>query len=59
VSPDLAKTQILDLKAAMTGATSEPNIALRPGDMLIVPQNKISKIERIVKIVNVGAYIPF
>jgi polysaccharide biosynthesis/export protein len=59
VSPDLAKTQILDLKAAMTGSTSEPNIDLRPGDMLIVPQNKISKIERIVKIANIGAYIPF
>jgi len=59
VSPDLAKTQILDLKAAMTGSASEPNIDLRPGDMLIVPQNKISKIERIVKIANIGAYIPF
>lgn len=59
VSPDLAKTQILNLKAAMTGSASEPNIDLRPGDMLIVPQNKISKIERIVKIANIGAYIPF
>jgi polysaccharide export outer membrane protein len=59
VSPDLAKTQILNLKAAMTGSTSEPNIDLKPGDMLIVPQNRISKIERIVKIANIGAYIPF
>lgn len=59
VSADLAKTQILNLKAAMTGSTSEPNIDLRSGDMLIVPQNRISKIERLVKIVNVGAYLPF
>jgi polysaccharide export outer membrane protein len=59
ISPDLAKTQILNLKAAMTGSTSEPNIDLRSGDMLIVPQNRISKIERVVKIVNIGAYIPF
>ena len=59
VSPDLAKTQILNLKAAMTGSASEPNIDLRPGDMLIVPQNRISKIERVVKIANLGAYIPF
>jgi polysaccharide export outer membrane protein len=59
VSADLAKTQILNLKAAMTGSTTEPNIDLRPGDMLVVPQNRISKIERVVKIVNIGAYIPF
>ena len=59
IGPDLAKTQILNLKTAMTGSSTEPNIELRPGDMLIVPQNKISKIERVVKIGNIGAYIPF
>ena len=59
VGPDLARTEILDLKAAMspTGA-SEPLTDLRPGDMLIVPQNRISKIERLVKIANIGAYFP-
>jgi polysaccharide biosynthesis/export protein len=59
ISPELARTQILNLKAAMTASASEPNIDLQPGDMLIVPQNRISKIERIVKIVNIGGYIPF
>jgi len=59
VSSDLAKSQILNLKAVMTGSSLEANIDLRPGDMLIVPQNRISKIERLVKIVNVGAYLPF
>ncbi len=58
VSPDLARTQILNLKAVMNGSASEPNIDLRPGDTLIVPQNRISKIERFVKIANIGAYIP-
>lgn len=57
VGPDLAKTEILNLKAAMTASASEPNIALRPGDMLIVPQNRVSKIERYVKWGNFGAYI--
>jgi polysaccharide export outer membrane protein len=56
--PDLAKTEILNLKAAMTGSASEPNIDLRPGDMLIVPQNRVSKIERYVKWGNFGAYMP-
>jgi polysaccharide biosynthesis/export protein len=59
VSSELAKTQILDLKAVMNGSEVEPNIDLEPGDTLIVPQNRISKIERIVKIVNIGAYVPF
>jgi polysaccharide export outer membrane protein len=59
MTPELAKTQVLNLKAAMTGSTSEPNIDLQSGDMLIVPQNRISKVERVVKIVNIGAYIPF
>ena len=57
VGPDTAKTQILNLKAAMTGSAPEPNIDLRPGDMLVVPQNRISKIERYVKWGNFGAFV--
>lgn len=56
VGPDLAKTQILDLKTAMSIRSSEPLSQLHPGDMLIVPQNRISKIERIVKWGNYGVY---
>jgi polysaccharide biosynthesis/export protein len=59
VDNEMAATRILDLKAAMTGALTESNIDLRPGDMLVVPQNRISKIERLVKIANIGAYVPF
>jgi polysaccharide export outer membrane protein len=59
VGPDLAKTEILDLKAAITPSAKEPLADLRPGDMLFVPQNRISKIERLIKIANIGAYIPF
>ncbi len=49
VGPDLAKTEILDLKAAMSPSYSEPLAELRPGDLLVVPQNRVSKIERFVK----------
>lgn len=57
VGPDLAKAEILDLKAAMDPkAASEPLADLRPGDLLVVPQNKISKIERFVKWTSMGAY---
>jgi protein involved in polysaccharide export with SLBB domain len=58
VGADMAQTQILNLKAAMEPSTKELPADLRSGDMLIVPQNRISKIERLVKIGNLGAYIP-
>lgn len=31
-------------------------ITIKPGDLIIVPQNKISKVERYVKILNTGVY---
>jgi polysaccharide biosynthesis/export protein len=58
IGPDLAKTEILDLKAATSTSSAEPMADLRPGDMLFVPQNSISKIERVIKMLNVGAYFP-
>lgn len=59
VGPDLAKTEVLNLKDMMNPKKkSEPIADLRSGDMLIVPQNQISKIERIVKLSNIGAYFP-
>jgi polysaccharide export outer membrane protein len=57
VGPDLAKAEILDLKAAMRPSATEPLADLRSGDMLIVPQNRISKIERFVKWGNFGLYV--
>jgi polysaccharide export outer membrane protein len=59
VGPDMAKAEILDLKAAMSPSSTEALANLRSGDMLIVPQNNISKVERMIKLSNVGAYIPF
>jgi polysaccharide export outer membrane protein len=56
VGPDLAKAEILDLKAAMSPAATEPLADLRAGDMLIVPQNRVSKIERFIKWANIGMY---
>lgn len=57
--PDLAKTEILNLKSAMSVSTREPLADLQPGDVLIVPQNRVSKIERYIKWANVGVYKPF
>jgi polysaccharide export outer membrane protein len=58
VGPDLAKTEILNLKAAMSPAAArEPLADLHPGDLLIVPQNRVSKIERFIKWANIGFYV--
>jgi polysaccharide biosynthesis/export protein len=53
---DLARTQLLDLKAAMSPSATEPGPDLHPGDLLVVPQNRVSKIERYIKWVNIGMY---
>jgi len=58
VGPDLAKTQILDLRDTEHARADEGVRDLLTGDMLIVPQNRISQIERYVKIINFGTYIP-
>jgi polysaccharide biosynthesis/export protein len=59
VGADMARAEIINLKSAVnpTSAT-EPLPNLKPGDMLFVPQNKISKVERLVKLANIGAYFP-
>jgi polysaccharide export outer membrane protein len=56
VGPDLAKTELLNLKAAMSPSATEPLADLQPGDLLVVPQNRISKIERYIKLGNLGVY---
>jgi polysaccharide biosynthesis/export protein len=58
VGPDMARTEILDLKTAASPSAKERLSDLRTGDMLIVPQNHISKIERLIKLANIGAYFP-
>lgn len=58
VGPSLAKTEILDLRAATKpNANTEPLADLHPDDMLFVPQNRVSKIERFVKWGNWGALV--
>jgi polysaccharide export outer membrane protein len=60
VGSDLARAELLDLKKAMNPRTApEPLVDLRSGDLLVVPQNRVSKIERYVKWVTLSIYRPF
>src|SRR5581483_8932666 len=56
INQDQAETKILNVKELMRSPNLQEDIALHPGDMLLVPQNRISKIERIVKLANMGVY---
>jgi polysaccharide biosynthesis/export protein len=58
VTPDMAETRILNLKR-MTNP-SHPRLEeishLQPGDLLVVPQNAVSKMERFIHWANVGMF---
>jgi polysaccharide biosynthesis/export protein len=56
VSPDLAETKLLNLKKMMDAGDRQEDVALRPGDILVVPKNRLSKIERVMKWANVGIF---
>lgn len=53
IDAERAETTILNMKRIIRAPKLEDDIVLRPGDMLLVPQNRISKIERIVRWSNV------
>jgi len=59
VSPDMAETKVLNLKQMLN--PSHPHLEdvaqLQPGDLLVVPQNNVSKIERYIHWANVGMFV--
>jgi polysaccharide biosynthesis/export protein len=57
---DHAEATLIDAKDLMAGNNPAGDVALQAGDMIVVPQNKVSKVERIIKWVNIGVYLnPF
>lgn len=56
VSNDWAETQRFDIKKMLKTGNLSEDAHLRPGDMLYVPKNTLSKIKRFIPIVTVGAY---
>ena len=53
---DLAEVKVLDLKRLMSAASIEEDLTLRSGDLLVVPQNAISRLEPFMRIGNTGLY---
>jgi polysaccharide biosynthesis/export protein len=56
VSDDIVEAKIFDVKKMLASHNLEEDPHLVPGDMLFVPQNKISKIQRYLPTPGVGAF---
>jgi polysaccharide biosynthesis/export protein len=57
VGSDLASATIVDLKRIATVSGFKEDMQLRAGDVLFIPQNRISKVERFVRWGSWGVYI--
>ena len=57
VNDDLMETRLLDLKMMLKARSLKEDAHLRPGDMVFVPQNSISKIARFLTKPAVGMYM--
>jgi polysaccharide export outer membrane protein len=57
VSDNLVETRLLNLKKMLNDKNLNEDVHLRPGDLIFVPQNFISKIERFWTRPSVGMYV--
>ncbi|HKP38082.1 MAG TPA: polysaccharide biosynthesis/export family protein [Pyrinomonadaceae bacterium] len=55
INSDMAEVKLLNLKSIRRTSDLEQDLTLQPGDMVYVPRDKISKIERFMKLVSVAA----
>lgn len=58
VSNDWTETTKLDVKKMMHKGNLAEDLHLRPGDMVYVPKNTFSKMQRFIPTPNVGTFIP-
>jgi polysaccharide export outer membrane protein len=56
-SSDLAEVKVLNLKSIRRTADLENDLTLQPGDIVFVPRDKITKIERFMKLASVAAFM--
>ena len=56
-SDGMFEARIVNVKKLLASQQLSEDMHLQPGDMLYVPQNKISRIERFIRAANVGMYI--
>ena len=57
INSDMAQVKLLNLKNIRRTSDLENDLTLQAGDMVFVPRDKISKIERFMKLASVAAFI--
>ncbi|MBZ5516912.1 MAG: polysaccharide export protein [Acidobacteriia bacterium] len=57
VSPDWVEAKKLDVKRMLNGGDLSEDLHLQPGDMVYVPQNRVSKIKPFIPLPTLGAYL--
>jgi polysaccharide biosynthesis/export protein len=56
INGDTAEIKVLNLAKLRKTADLEKDIQLEPGDMLFVPRDKLERLSRYIKILNIGMY---
>ncbi len=56
VDGGLAEVHTLNLKKIRKGKDLERDLVLEPGDMILVPRNKLENMARFIKAANLGVY---
>ena len=56
VNGDLSEVYTLSLKKLRHTADLERDLVLQPGDMILVPRNKLENLSRFVKAINLSLY---
>jgi polysaccharide biosynthesis/export protein len=58
INNEQAEVKSLDLHSIRSTKDLEHDTVLQSGDMLLVPRSRFSKVERVIKLSNLGAYFP-
>jgi polysaccharide biosynthesis/export protein len=57
LNADTAEVKILNFKTLKQTSDLENDLTLQPGDMILVPRNRLSKIERYVRIASLATFL--
>jgi polysaccharide export outer membrane protein len=57
INSDMAEVKLLNLKEIKRTSDLENDLTLQAGDMVYVPRDKISKVERFIRLASVAAFI--
>ena len=57
INSDIAEVKLLNLKTIRRTSDLENDLTLQPGDMVFVPRDRISKIERFMRVASVAAFM--